>query len=242
MNTLNPQSKKYRAVQMAAPLIDVLGWDIVNWSQALVLWEKVLPYDISNCRFLEIGAYSGGLSLWIAQKKGKIICSDFESPERRAIILHKKWKIENAIFYEAIDATSIPYENEFDFILFKSVLGAIGSQNHLESKKKAISEMHKALKPGGVLLYAENLEGSLFHRFFRKKYVRWGNTWSYASIDEIKTLMGVFRENKFETTGFLGAFGRTHFQRNFLGILDQLIFCKLINKSNHYIIYGYAKK
>jgi len=35
------------------------------------------------------------------------------------------------------------------------------------------------LKPGGWLLFAENLKGSMLHRLLRKTFVRWANYWRY---------------------------------------------------------------
>src|SRR5690606_26588047 len=127
----------------------------------------------------------GGLSLWMALKGKTVVCSDLEDVESTAEPLHTRYKVNNLITYQDIDATNIPYENHFDVIAFKSIIGGIGRNNNPEIQAKVFTEIHKALKPGGKLLFAENLVASPFHQRLRKKFIRCGNSWKYVSLDEV---------------------------------------------------------
>lgn len=127
-------------------------------------------------------------------------------------------------------------------ILFKSILGVIGRFNNRDNQAKAINEIHKALKRDGELWFAENLKASPFHKFFRSRYVKWGNTWRYVTIAEIEAYLSLFSEVKYTTVGFLGSFGRTPLQRSILGKLDRIIADKLVPQTWRYIIIGIARK
>ena len=49
------------------------------------------------------------------------------------IILFPVILISSLIIYQDIDATNIPYENYFDIIVFKSIIGGIGRNNNFIS-------------------------------------------------------------------------------------------------------------
>ncbi len=222
-------------------LIDYFEWDIVNWSKSLKIWDKHISKNKLTC--LELGGRGGGLSLYLAKKGHNVICSDLENPKEVASILHSKnKKVTNLIKYEAIDATLIPYEDYFDIIIFKSVLGGVGRNDNYEAQKKMIEQIHKALKKNGVLLFAENLTGSKIHSILRQKFNKWSNYWRYITKKETKNLFSNFDTLEYKTCGFLGTFGRNNWQRNILGKIDSLIFDKILNHKNHYIIYGAVKK
>ena len=102
-----------------------------------------------------------------------------ESPQEFASNLHKKYGDENRIIYQTIDATRIPYENKFDIVTFKSILGGISRNGNNKLKKITLDEIHKSLKPKGKLLFSENLEASLIHKFFRKRFGKWGTEWNF---------------------------------------------------------------
>jgi SAM-dependent methyltransferase len=108
----------------------------------------------------------------------------------------------------------IPYSDRFDVIIFKSVLGGIRNSIDKESQAKAIGEMHKALKTGGELFFAENLVASRIHKLFRQKYVSGGKKWRYISIQEVEEFMSPFSEIQHRTVGFAGVLGRNEMQRN----------------------------
>lgn len=222
-------------------LKDIIGWDIVNWSRAIEYWEKNINLNNKIFKCLEVGGRKGGLSLWLAMKGYNVICSDLASPERYAYEVHKKYECKKTIQYQSIDATNIPYEDYFDIISFKSILGGISRNNNNLLKKKAIDEIYKALKANGVLLFAENIEASLLHKVLRKKFVKWGNEWNYLKVNEIENVFSSFKSVKYITVGFWGAFGRNEKQRNILGRFDRF-FEKVVPKEKRYILIGIAYK
>ena len=140
----------------------------------------------------------------------------------------------------ALNALEIPYAEKFDVVFFKSILGSIGACDRKDKQVKAINEMHKAVKNNGELWFAENLTASPFHKYFRKKYIKWGNTWRYVTIEEMKEYLSVFSKVKYTTVGFLGCFGRTPIQKSLLGKLDRCIADKLVPQTWRYIIIGIA--
>jgi SAM-dependent methyltransferase len=219
---------------------DIVQWDIKSWSKVVHFWDKKIDWScVNNC--LELGAREGGLSLWLALKGKQVICSDI-TISKEAEHLHKKYKVSDRIEYEEINATGIPYEDYFDVIVFKSVLGGIGKNNNYALQEQAINEIYKALKPGGKLLFAENLRASALHGALRKTFQQWGGTWRYLSLHEINTLMKKFSSLDVETTGFLSLFGSSEMLRNTLAIADEKLFNKLVPKHWHYIAYGIAQK
>ncbi len=221
---------------------DYIEWDVENWSKAIKFWETNLNLDFTKLKCLELGSGHGGLSLWLASKGAKVICSDYENPERLAKPLHGKYNLGELIEYQAIDASNIPYNNEFDIVIFKSVLGAIARNHNDKLKKKTIEEIYKSLKPYGKLLFSENLKATKCHSLLRKRFIKWGDSWNYLEFSEIDNVFGIFSNITYETKGFLGTFGRTEKQRRILGKLDTLIFDKIVSNRNQYIIYGIAEK
>lgn len=220
---------------------DILQWDVKAWSKALKYWDKKV--DWSNIKNgLELGGREGGLSLWLALKGVQVVCSDIENITERAKPLHARHQIKSLVVYEEIDATNIPYENYFDVIIFKSILGGIGRKDNSEKAQQLFDEIHKALKPGGKLLFAENLIASPLHQFLRKKFTDWRGYWHYYSINEIKQFLKKFSSADIQTTGFFGTFGRNEKQRNALSAIDRLLLNRLLPKNWKYVAYGIAEK
>lgn len=229
------------ATPPATDLRDVLQWDVDNWSQALNYWERHVPFDQVN-RCLEVGANRGGLSLWLARKGKQVLCSDRSEVDLNSVARgeHVKAKVDDLIRYQAIDATNIPYENEFDLVVFKSILGHVGYAGK-EAQRVAIQQMHKALRPGGRLLFAENAVGSPLHRAARRLFVAWGDQWRYLSLGEMQEFLSVFPRHELRTAGFLSAFGRSEPQRHALASLDRVV-QPLTPRSWHHILFGIAQK
>lgn len=220
---------------------DIIQWDIRSWSKALNYWDENIDWSTVN-NGLELGGREGGLSLWLALKGKEVICSDLKDVKNTAELLHLRYKVSSLIKYQDIDATHIPYENHFDIIVFKSIIGGIGSNDNKEIQKKVFNEIYKALKPGGKLLFAENLTASPFHRLLRKRYVNWGSSWRYISIQEMQEFLHKFSHYKIKTTGILGTFGRNENQKKALSTFDELILNKVCPDSWKYIAYGIAEK
>jgi SAM-dependent methyltransferase len=191
---------------------------------------------------LELGGRKGGLSLWLALKEKKVICSDVSNAKENAEMLHSQYNVNALIAYQDIDATNIPYENYFDIVVFKSIIGGIGRNNNIGVQQKVFSEIYKSLKPGGKLLFAENLIGSSLHQLLRKKFVRWGRTWRYISVSELGRFLFQFKFYRYETSGMLAAFGKTEWQRNIFARFDQLLLNHICPAQWKYIVYGIAEK
>ena len=220
---------------------DIIQWDIKSWSKALAFWDKKMDWDkIENG--LELGGREGGLSLWMALKGKTTICSDLKDVQRTAEKLHARHKVTSLVIYQDIDAANIPYENYFDIIVFKSIIGGIGMNDNYEIQQKVFKEIYKALKPGGKLLFAENLVASSFHQRLRKRFVNWGSLWRYVSISEMKEFLKDYSNIDMKTTGVLATFGRNEKQRNILSTLDELILNKICPDHWKYIVYGIAEK
>jgi len=221
---------------------DIIEWDVVNWSKALEFWIKylkVLGINLKDKKVLDIGSRNGGLSLWAAINGAKVVCSDLDEPTDKAKFLHRKYGVERNIEYKKLDVLNICYpKNSFDFVEFKSVLGALRTK---ENQQKAIDEIFRVLKTSGVLIFAENLRGSYLHIILRKLFVKWNDYWRYITINEMREYGSKFKYYRYSTAGFLGCFGRSEKQRYFLGKIDS-IFDKIIYDKFKYIIYGVAQK
>jgi len=222
-------------------LAEFVEWDVRNWSAALDFWSTHTELDLSRCSALELGSRNGGLSLWLALQGARVVCSDVQAPGPAVRERHQARGASRLMRYESIDATNIPYEDEFDLVVFKSVLGALG-RGGAQSQAQAVRQMHAALKKGGELFFAENLTASALHRFLRRKYVRWGRSWRYVSVAEMVEFLAPFSKVQFRTLGFAGAFGRGAGGQNLLGILDKTILNHVIPENWRYIIVGVAKK
>lgn len=220
-------------------LLKYVEWDVRNWGIALDFWLAHSTKRLSECKVLEIGTNTGRLSLWLASKGAKVVCSDVNRVRKEAVELHQSSDLAHLIEHQTIDATSIPYAEEFDIVVFKSVIGAIDTK---EAQAKAVGEMHKALKKGGELFFAENLVASPMHMFLRRKMISWGETWRYVTIEEMNEFLAPFSERKLRTIGFAGTFGRSEAQRNLLALGDRLIFERIVPESWKYIIAGVARK
>ena len=221
---------------------EIIAWDVGNWAPALNFWEEHGALGERPLECLEIGANKGGLSLWLAQRGHRVLCTDLENSEANAKPLLERHGVLDRVSFEDIDATEIPYRERFDVIVFKSVLGGIGHDDSIARQRKAMESMYAALRPGGRLLFAENLRGSPLHRYFRKRFISWGNRWRYVSSDEMRAFLSPFRHMQFRTTGFFGAFGRRESQRRLLSSFDRLAVNALVPASWHYVIYGVAQK
>jgi len=223
-------------------LSDVVEWDIPNWSRALPFWLNHSRLNFSSTLALEIGSRHGGISLWAALQGMQVVCSDLSGPSPLAIKKHYQYQVTDQVHYLALDATQIPFGNSIDLVIFKSVLGGIGRNNQIERQKRTINEIYRSVRSGGEVWFAENLTASPMHRFFRKKYVNWGEEWRYITPDEMVNFFSDYSSLEFQTIGFLGNFGRTSSQRDFLGKLDHLFFDKLIPTKYRYIMVGVAQK
>lgn len=218
---------------------DAIAWDVANWSRALRYWEREAALSDAPLKCLEVGAQGGGLSVWLALRGHAVVCSDFQKLPLGAKTLAERHHVKHRIRFEDIDATRIPYESTFDIIAFKSILGGIGLDGAIERQRAAVASMYRALRPGGRLLFAENLTASPLHALFRRRYRRWGARWRYVTIDEMRSFLNPFSRVRLDSSGFFGAFGRSEQQRQVLSVLDRVT---IVPAAWHYIVYGVATK
>lgn len=223
---------------------EILGWEVATWLRALFFWEQAIrEKNMVLKNGLEIGAHGGGLSLFFAKKFGsKMLCTDLEPVLQKAQMLHQKHGVQHLVEYAQADATALLYPDAtFDFVVFKSVLGGIGRNQTWGKQEQAIQEIHRVLRPGGVLFFAENLRGSALHRMARQKFVPWGSTWQYVSLQDLEDWLSVFEQKEIRATGFLAAFARRPGWLNYLAAgVDKLLF--FIPDHARYLAYGLAVK
>jgi len=223
---------------------DSIGWDIENWKQSISFFKKHIKLD-KSMKILELGAgdSSGGYSHYFASKGLEVVCSDFPEVYDSAIKFHKNACIDQYISYEGVNALDIPYKNEFDIIIFKSMLGGIGRWGNVKKFEEIIKNVRNALKPKGHMLFAENLKATFIHEIFRNRFGNGKKGWTYINFDEYENIVKkYFNIYNMETTGFLGCFGRSEFQRNILGLIDQKILKNIVPKKMNYILFCVAQK
>lgn len=219
-----------------------IEWDLATWSRALAFFEKTIKAQKPSLeKGLEIGARNGGLSWFFARKYGsQMCCTDSEIMGEQARMLHEQAGLSSRITYQQADATRLPFPDQtFDFVLFKSVLGAIGRNGRPELQQKALEEIYRVLKPGGILFFAENLRGSVFHRLARRFFVPWGKTWRYVTLRELQDWLGIFERKELHATGFFAAFvPGPECLKTLAAKLDTLLL--LLPESGRYVGYGCA--
>lgn len=218
----------------------VIGWDVIGWQPILDYWQRALNGNNSGLA-LEIGCGPGGMSMWLAKLGFDVVCSDIELPNEGVKTFHTENNFNN-IQYAVVDVLNIQYDSYFDVIVFKSVVGGVARDGNDKNRELMMEQIHKSLKPGGILIFAENLSASPFHKFFRKNFVRWGNSWNYGTTKNMCDALDVFDEVDFQVRGFLSAFGRNEFQRSLFSRIDGILFERIVPKSWKYIMYGYAIK
>lgn len=228
---------------MAAPTDHrdlIFQWEVRSWSRALPLWERHL-HALGNRspQALALGERDGGLSLMLAEHGCSVVCSDLRGPTERAMELHATFGLEEAVSYESIDTLAIPKaDNSFDVVAFKSMVGALTTKDR---QARAIREMHRVLKPGGVLLFAENLHGTALHGWLRKRFVAWDAYWRYLDVKKDRDLFAPFARIDDATTGLLANLGRTEAQRDLIARFDGSVM-PIVPASMRTIWYGVAIK
>lgn len=215
-------------------------WEVRSWSRAYPVWQQALQGMVpAGAEALALGERDGGLSLMLADHGLRTICSDLNGPTDKARELHRVHAVEQRVRYEAIDALAIPHPDaRFHVVVFKSMLGALGTK---ERQQQAVHEMHRVLKPGGVLLFAENLQGTALHRWLRSRFVPWDHYWRYLDPRADKDLFVPFARLDDHTTGLLANLGRSEAQRDLLARVDGCI-TPLVPPTWRTIWYGVAVK
>jgi SAM-dependent methyltransferase len=127
-------------------------------------------------------------------KGARVVCSDMDGPSIQARQVHQIAGVSDRIQYQAIDATRIPYADQFDVVTCKSVLGAIGIRRGPHAQAKAVSEIRRALCPGGELFFAENLAGSPFHHRVPRPGHNWGDGSGFVTVQAMLDFVAPFAQ------------------------------------------------
>ncbi len=110
--------------------------------------EFFLPYLTPGVAVLDCGCGPGSISLSIANRigNGRVVGIDFgESQIQRATEAANERGIANALFQQA-DCYSLPFEDaSFDCVFSNALM------EHLTDPIRALREMLRVLKPGGVI-------------------------------------------------------------------------------------------
>lgn len=140
-------------------------------------------------RVLEVGAGSGVFSVELA---GRLPQGHLELFDLQGEMLAKaQRKIEAAGFQEVVgytegDARKLPFPaDSFDVALLVAVLGEV------PTPQMCLKELHRVLRPGGLLSVTEHLPDPDFSRFSRLRALvededfefveRFGRPWSYTA-------------------------------------------------------------
>lgn len=217
---------------------DVIQWDIENWGKALKYWQPYLE-KADGKQAAAFGEREGGLTLWLAKQGFNVFCTDFKEFPEATRKLHVNYGIDGKVTYSQQDITNIKAsDSAFDVVVFKSVLGALETK---EKQQLAINEIFRVLKPGGLLLFAENQAGTWLHKLARKYFTRWSSYWRYVTRKEIQEMTNQFSNCEFQSEGFLATFGRSENQRKTLSKFDNVV-AQGVPKSWKYILIGVCIK
>lgn len=228
----------------AAFMADIVGWDVRTWSRAVEFWQQAVDPAPSVLRCLELGAGPGGPSLWLALLGHDVLCSNQDNTASFAAPLHDRYRDQLAgsggsIEYQDVNAREIGFENEFDIVVFKSVLGGLGDDT---DQARAVAGILRALKPGGRLLFAENVRGTALHQAARSAMNRRRNAnWRFSPVSRLHELLGGFSQVELHTTGVLGVFGVNEPQRRALAGADRAL-NRITPSRWRYMAYGVATK
>lgn len=242
MNKTNKSTHpKHHQVLGPAIIQDILSWDIQTWSACLELWQACGLDSFAGLKVLELGANQGGLSLYFALQGAEVLCSDLTDPRDKARDLHLRYG-QSQIEYRALDAMQLDLPDQsFDIVCFKSILGGIRRGRDLDPRPLVLQEILRVLKPGGWLLFGENLAGSRLHMFLRQHFIVWAAGWDYLKLDQLPDLLAGFASWQSHATGISALCGRNERQRRILARLDQVI-DPWFKPEHHYCVCVAAQK
>ena len=140
------------------------GYEWTKYSRIIPLYEEqfkawiqpLTPRDFKGLRVLDGGCGTGRNSLWPANYGALEVVAFDVDPRSVAVARKNLAGSANAKVCEH-SLYDIPFTNEFDLAF------SIGVIHHLADPRKAVSNLVKAVKPGGrVLLWVYGREGSSF--------------------------------------------------------------------------------
>ncbi len=162
-------------------------WHNKKWGKL----EKALK-GISNSKLLDIGCADGTTTHKIHKrfKNMKVVGVDYY---KEAINFAKKTK--PGIKFVHADAHNLPFKNaSFEIVT------AIETLEHLIDPGRALSEIHRVLKPKGHLIVIQDTDSLLFRSIWWF-WTKWkGSVWegSHMNCLEPKALLKILRKSGFE--------------------------------------------
>jgi len=227
-------------------MADILGWDVRTWSRAVEAWQAplrraALRHPDRPLQTLELGAGPGGPSLWLAAQGHQVTCTNYDNTELLARPLHERYGVTDRIEYRDLDVLSAaPEADRYDVIVFKSVLGGLGGDDASRAAT-AMAWIFASLRPGGTLLFAENIRGTWGHRLARSVAYRVrGASWRFLPLRELRAHLAPFESVELTASGFLAVLGTTESARDRLARADEALFDRIVPASWHYMAYGSA--
>jgi len=155
--------------------------------------EKLFP-KLSSSKFkmaLDIGCGDGNHTQWLENYAEKVFGSDYNLTRlqrAKARLGENRLVLADVTDYPAAD-------NTFDLVFFHHVL------EHVPDDVKALSEVHRILKPGGVLILGVPNEGAAWWRLAYKLQPRMRETTDHVQFYTMDSLREKVMANDFEIIG-----------------------------------------
>ena len=147
------QNKKFwdRHAKLYAPIQERSNKNLFG-----ILIPRCGKYITKEMHVLELACGSGQFTLPLCTRAGAWEATDYSAPMVEAA---KKRNIPGATF-SVQDATDLPYEDgSFDLVLIANALHVMPEPH------KALGEIHRVLKPGGILLAPTFVYEGKYHTF-----------------------------------------------------------------------------
>lgn len=157
---------------------------------------KSIPQKLSGKQVLDIGCGKGETSVFFAKRGAKVIAMDI-SPEminvtkKLSDIHHVGKNIKTTV----ADIQKLPFEsNRFNIVHGKAVL-------HHVDLHKAVKEVYRVLKPGGIAIFSDPLAYNLFIKLYERysKELR-SEDERRLNLNDLKTIQSIFN-NKVDWIG-----------------------------------------
>jgi tRNA (cmo5U34)-methyltransferase len=133
-----------------------------------LLRQIPFPTD-APIRVLDVGAGTGLVSSFVGQQFPNATFVLTDIAEKMLAMAKERFQASNRHDFQIRDSRELPFRDEFDVVV--SAL----SIHHLPDKEKQIvyANIHRALKPGGVFLHAEQVLGPTpeLEAFYQKTWL-----------------------------------------------------------------------